>query len=59
MISIFPAVRKVKNSCFLANVNIDGRDLKQIKKKVFKIGFWHVADEKWGEVKKGLGQGSR
>ena len=39
MISIFPDVRKVKNSCFLANVNVDGRDLEQIKKKVFNNPF--------------------
>ena len=63
MMSIFPDVRKVKNGCFLANVNDDGRDLKQIKKNVFnsiqKTGFWHVANEEWGEMKKRLGRGSR
>ena len=52
MVSIFPDVRKVENSCFLANVNDDGRDLKQIKRNVFnsiqKMGFWHVANEESG-----------
>ena len=64
MISIFPDVRKVKNSCFLANVNVDGRDLNQIQKKVFNsqfrkrgFGMWPMKNGvKW---KKKLGRGSR
>ena len=39
MISISPDVRKVQKSCFSANVNIDCKHLKQIKKKVFSSPF--------------------
>ena len=57
MMSISPDARKVQKSCFFANVNVDGKQLKQIKKKVFnspfrKGGYWHVADEEWGEDEK-------
>ena len=47
MMSISPDARKVQKSCFFANVNVDGKQLKQIKKKVFNspfrkggIGMW-------------------
>ena len=39
MISISQDVRKVQKSCFSANVNVDGKHLKQIKKKEFNIPF--------------------
>ena len=36
MISISQDVRKVQKSCFSANVNVDGKHLNEIKKKVLK-----------------------
>ena len=64
MISISSDVRKVQKSCYSANVNVDGKHLKQIKKiiqqSIQTTGLWHVADEEIGQKwKKRLGRGSR
>ena len=55
MISISQDVRKVQKSCFSANVNVDGKNLKQIisiQPSIQKTGFWHVVHEEWGKMKK-------
>ena len=63
MISISSDVRKVQKSCYSANVNIDGKHLKQIK-KIFnspfrKRGFGMLPRKNEVKMeKKRLGRGS-